>query len=101
VWIGLLISRQEREDFKDLGVKSKGASFELSPDIQRMLNMAGVNSSVKIQVVFLLFKLIWLLFFIYNAKLGVFPKPANTLKMVFLPFFFPVFHKFSFWENQL
>jgi hypothetical protein len=40
-----------------IGSKSKKvASFELIPDIQRILNMAGVNSSVKIQVVFRLFK---------------------------------------------
>lgn len=55
--------------------------------------MAGVIGRVKIQVVFRYFKLFWCLFLIQNAKLRVFPIPANTLKMVFsasflyLPFF--------------
>ena len=62
------------------------ASLELIPDIQRTLEDFEDGrrySFVKIQVVFRLFKLFWCLFFIDNAKVGVFPKAANTLKMVF------------------
>ena len=64
------------------------ASLELIPDIQRTLEDFEDGrrySFVKIQVVFRLFKLFWCLFFIDNAKVGVFPKAANTLKMVFSP----------------
>ena len=64
------------------------ASLELIPDIQRTLEDFEDGrrySFVKIQVVFRLFKLFWCLFFIQNAKVGVFPMPSNTLKMVFSP----------------
>ncbi len=64
--------------------------------------MAGSYSTVKIQVVFLFFKLFGILFLINDAKLNYLIYPANTPKMVFfLSITLSAVLRFSIWEWTL
>jgi|SRR5580698_2848685 hypothetical protein len=93
--------RQERREFQGWTIL-KSKLYANCPDIQRILNMAGSYSTVKIQVVFLFFKLFGILFLINDAKLNYLIYPANTPKMVFFrSITLPAVLSFSIWEWAL